>query len=310
VLVAPRGPAGTSMEGPDVTNSTRRVLLLGEALDHAVDLLSSTWTSSGQALRVQRILERFIVFAQATGGTSRADAITPSLAAAFVTARMPDGQPASEGLLHFRRSSLRLFYRSLRVSGFDVGDPTLDLRLPPRSQLATRPLSDDEVTLCRGHALWSLTDLRRASAWALAEATCRSVEVAAIRVRDIDLDGPRVWITGGRTTADRWGLLSDWGAARLAARVGQLKDPDARVVYGGSGPAATGQISASVALSDVLTRAGLGDEPDVRPASIAAWAGRRILDETGRIDEVARRLGMSSLDRTARFIGWDWRTDS
>ena len=85
---------------------------------------------------------------------------------------------------------------------------------------------------------------------------------------------------------------------------------NARVVYGGSGPAATGQVSASVALSDVLTRAGLGDEPDVRPGSVAAWAGRRILDETARIDEVARRLGMSSLDRTARFIAWDWHTDS
>jgi hypothetical protein len=50
-------------------------------------------------------------------------------------------------------------------------------------------------------------------------------------------------------------------------------------------------------------------EPDVRPASVAAWAGRRILAETGRIDEVARRLGMVSLDRTARFIAFDWQVD-
>jgi len=31
------------------------------------------------------------------------------------------------------------------------------------------------------------------------------------------------------------------------------------------------------------------------------------LDETGRIDEVARRLGMHSLDRAAQLIGFDWR---
>ena len=59
-----------------------------------------------------------------------------------------------------------------------VGDPTLDRALQPRSQLVTRPLADDEVVLCRGYALWSLIDSRRAAAWALAEATCRSVEVA------------------------------------------------------------------------------------------------------------------------------------
>ena len=40
--------------------------------------------------------------------------------------------------------------------------------------------------------------------------------------------------------------------------------------------------------------------------SIAAWAGRKVLEETARIDEVARRLGMASLDRAARFIEWDW----
>ena len=78
-------------------------------------------------------------------------------------------------------------------------------------------------------------------------------------------------------------------------------------MYGGSGDSATGQVSASVAIGDVLTRAGLTGERDVRPASVVGWAGRRILAETGRIDEVARRLGMASLDRTARFIAFDWQ---
>jgi hypothetical protein len=50
------------------------------------------------------------------------------------------------------------------------------------------------------------------------------------------------------------------------------------------------------------------EEPGVRPASVAGWAGQQILRETGRIDVVAQRLGMGSLDRTARFIDWDWVT--
>ena len=62
-----------------------------------------------------------------------------------------------------------------------------------------------------------------------------------------------------------------------------------------------------MAIADVLARAGLAAEPDVRPLSVVAWAGRQILDETGRIDDVARRLGMRSLDRAAQLIGFDWQ---
>ncbi len=78
-------------------------------------------------------------------------------------------------------------------------------------------------------------------------------------------------------------------------------------MYRGDGSAASRQASACMVIGEVLTRAGLAGEPDVRPLSVAAWAGRTIFDETGRIDEVARRLGMRSLDRAARLIGFDWQ---
>jgi hypothetical protein len=286
----------------------------GRSLDDAVLLacgvLEGSWCSSSQARRVGRIIERFAAFAAAAFGVGSVDLVTAEIAAAFVHSALPDGGDPSVSLLHLRRSALRLLFRSLRESGVMAGDPTLDLVLPPRSPLVTRPLADDEVLLCRGHALWSLSDLRRASAWALAEATCRSVEIAQIRISDLDLEGRRVWIHGGRTTGSRWGYLTEWGAVQLGRRIETLPaDPAIRVVYGGSGDTGTGQVSASVAIGDVLTRAGLAGEPDVRPASVAAWAGRRIFEETGQIDEVARRLGMFSLDRTARFIAFDWKLD-
>jgi integrase len=287
----------------------------GRSLDDAVLLacgvLEGSWCSSSQARRVGRIIERFAAFAAAAFGVDSVDLVTAEIAAAFVHSALPDGGDPSVSLLHLRRSALRLLFRSLRESGVMAGDPTLDLVLPPRSPLVTRPLADDEVLLCRGHALWSLSDLRRASAWALAEATCRSVEIAQIRISDLDLEGRRVWIHEGRTTAPRWGHLTEWGAGQLKRRIETMPaaDPATRVVYGGSGDEATGQVSSSVAIADVLTRAGLAAEPDVRPASIAAWAGCQVLAETGRIDEVARRLGMASLDRTARFVAFDWQVD-
>ena len=52
---------------------------------------------------------------------------------------------------------------------------------------------------------------------------------------------------------------------------------------------------------------GLAGEPDVRPMSVAAWAGSRVFRERGRIDAVAHALGMRSLDRAAALIGWDWQ---
>ena len=60
-------------------------------------------------------------------------------------------------------------------------------------------------------------------------------------------------------------------------------------------------------MSVTLARAGMGDEPGVKPASVPAWAGTKVFEATGRIEVVAERLGMRSLDRTAGFIGWDWR---
>ena len=81
---------------------------------------------------------------------------------------------------------------------------------------------------------------------------------------------------------------------------------DPHVAYTGGGSEESRQASSCIAVAETLQRAGIGREPDVRPGSVVAWAGVRIFSETGRIEEVARRLGMRSLDRAARFIGWDW----
>ena len=278
-------------------------------VDAAVDGLLAQWVSTAQAERVATILGSFIRFCERGHGLTNLTQVSPTIAAAFITAPNPDGSVPSTSLAHLRRSALRLLFRSARHLGQAAGDPTLDVALPPRAQVATRPLSDEEVSLCRAAAAWSLNDRRRAAAWALAEATCRSVEVGQITRADVDLEGRRVWIHGGQTTADRWGHLTEWGCVQLDRRLASIGDnADQPVVYEGDDGPSTGQISACIAVRDVLIRAGLGKEPGVRPASIAGWAGQQILRETGRIDEVARRLGMASLDRAARFLHWSWAT--
>jgi integrase/recombinase XerC len=260
--------------------------------------------------RTSTILDRFGRFAVEGCALVGLDQVTPAIARSFVAAPTSAGEPPSTSTMHWRRTALRILFRAARRHGLVDGDPTLDLVLPPRSSLGTRPLTDDEVTLCRSVAQWSLAGSRRAAVWALAEATCRSSELPNVTGDDVDLDSGRVWIGGGKATEPRYGQLSDWGLVQVRARIEELEAPSLPLVYSGRSPAGAGQVSGASALVDVLTRAGLHHEPDVRPGSVAAWAGRRVLEETGRIDCAARALGVRSLDRAATIVGWDWQADA
>jgi integrase/recombinase XerC len=213
---------------------------------------------------------------------------------------------------------LRALYRALRGLELASGDPTLDLELPPRGELAARPLTDDEVTLARISAQVlprSATAAVRATAWALGEATAVSSEITAVRIADLDsaTHRRRVRLPGTRRHDPRTGLLTEWGQQIVARRVEQLVTagvgPETLLAYGGAAPAGTAKAQASVcnALRDTMHAAGLAAEPDVRPASLRHWAGRRAYDAGAPIHEVALLLGHRSLDEAATDIALDWR---
>lgn len=271
----------------------------------AVELESSV-IPAPQVRQVLRRVEAFLRFAEVGFGVTDLGVVSPAVAQAFVTAPLEDGSAPKPWQCHARRVAVRLLYRVAREQGLDVGDPTLDLVLPARPSGSARPLTDVEVDWCRGHALWSLTETRRRAVWALAEATATTREIACVTVADIELDRARVWLHGGSTTEPRWAYLDHWGLTQVAARLENTPELDGGLVYRGSGGENSGQVAVSLAITQIFTRAGLATDPGVRPMSITAWAGRRILAETGRIDEVARRLGIRSLDRAARLIDFEW----
>jgi integrase len=278
-------------------------------IDELRPALADNSPSQSQWERTGTILDRFARFAlNGFGATSLAE-IQPEIARSFIDATTALGTAPSVSTRHWRRTALRLVFRSARHAGLVDGDPTLDVALPPRSSLGTRPLTDDEVALCRSAAQWSLAGSRRAATWALAEATCRSSELPNITADDIDLATGRVWISGGKATDHRQGRLTEWGLRQVKVRVDELDEPTRPLVYSGQSPSGAGQVAGASALVDVLTRAGLHHEPDVRPGSVAAWAGRRVLEDTRRIDLAAKALGVRSLDRAAGIVDWDWRTD-
>ena len=120
--------------------------------------------------RVEPTLQRAVDFFEHRGVGSLAET-QPDDASDFVRSRLESGLPASVSVLHNRRAALRLLFRVARRLGLADTDPTLDLRLPPKSLAAARPLDDDEIELCRDVAQWASG--RVAVAWALAEATAR-----------------------------------------------------------------------------------------------------------------------------------------
>jgi integrase/recombinase XerC len=164
------------------------------------------------------------------------------------------------------------------------------------------------MVLCRSTSLRTLEETRLPAAWALAECDVRTSELGAVAVGDLHLEDGRGRIGTTSRTRSRWVTPSQWGVTQLERRIRSLgKSPDQPLVYAGRfGSDYHRQAASCVAVSTVLRLAGPAGEPDVRPLSVVGWAGRQVLEDTGRIEKVARALGVRSLDRTARLIAWDW----
>jgi len=277
------------------------------ALELLADDLSTRWVSGPQSERVVRQAYRFASFCQRGFGVDDLDLVTPSIASAYLSAPPAEGGPASSSLQRSRRHAVRALYRVGRSAGLTTIDPTADLRLPSLSSLRARPLTDDEIVDCRGASQWSLGSTRRSTTLALAEATCRSGEIPNVLVGDVDLERGGVEIRGGGRCAPRRGQLTPWGILQVEARLAVAgDDPMKPLVYDGGEARLGGLVSASSTITQVLQRAGVAGEPDVRPSSVVAWAGDKVLHRTGRIEDVAQALGVRSLDSAASFIGWQW----
>jgi len=271
----------------------------------AAQLVAEDDLSPQTLARLEVLMSQFARFAERAFGVTALDAVRPTMVADYLAAPTTAGEPPGVSLQHFRRLAVRVLFRTCRSLDIVAGDPSLDAELPTRGRGTFRPLEDDEVSACRAAVTGSRL-ARSAAAWALCEATARTGELPKVTRRNVDAGSGRIWIAGTPRTLPRWGELTEWGSAQVARHLAQIDADPATPLICGSPDAALAQSSAVGIISRTLRYAGLGDAPGVRPSSVAAWAGRAVFDETGRIDLAAQRLGMRSLDRTAVFIGWDW----
>jgi integrase/recombinase XerC len=199
-------------------------------------------------------------------------------------------------------------FHVLRAIGAASQDPTVDMGLPPRTSLDSRPLDDDEVDECRWASRSDFTSWRYPAVWALAEAGATMTELPHVLVSDVDLEKGVVLLRGSPRTLQRVVPLTDWGAAQLERLVATAAfAPGVPIVYGGEG--ATGRRSTLAStVRRIYTQAGLDRETDVTTESVRAWLGRSMREQGAPIEHVARRLGMRSVDRTFLLVGEHWQS--
>lgn len=295
-----RGGGFASADPREVSPDDAVALALAEivASSALTELTLATVTGLWRAL---------VARAQKSGARSIAE-VDGEFVLEFVRARCRNGSRPSAATMHLRRWSVRLLFQVVRRVGVGVVDPTVDLVLPSRPVTGVRPLSDEEVALCRVLAAHPSEATLKPAAWGLAETTATTAEIPAVRRADVETDTGVVRLPGSRLVLPRQADLTEWATIQIDRRLHEIESEDASLVaYEGGGTRP--QAAAAMVIGKVLRRAGVGGEPGIRPASIRAWAGVRFLRETGSIEEVARRLGLRSLDSAARLIGLDWRGD-
>jgi len=295
---------------PSGENNLRRAgaLPFADAISAAVDELVGGNDLAGSSVGVYREnWSKFATFAAAKG-YSTAPSIESTVVRAWLAARDGAGVLPAVATQRLRRTSVRKLFHFLRAIGEVSQDPTLDIELPPRTSLASRPLDDDEVDECRCASRSDFTSWRYPAVWALAEAGATMTELPRILVSDVDLEKGLVLLRGSPRTLQRIVPLTDWGAAQLERLlVTAVFAPDGPIVYGGEG--ATGRRSTLAGMvRRIYTQAGLDRESDVTTESVRAWLGRAMREQDEPIEGVARRLGMRSVDRTFVLIGEDWQS--
>jgi site-specific recombinase XerD len=278
------------------------------------ELAITRWVSDLRLPNYQWDFEAFAAYVALHHGLQHLCDVTPAQAEAFVAFPhvAPGGiRPAAPTTQNQRRSTVRLLYRVARRLRLAEFDPTVDLKLPPRTGRATRPLTEEEIELGRSFALSTVRETQGPAAWALAEATATTIECGCILISDIDLARNRAWIHGTARRVPRWVDLTEWGAKQLERRLQAFSRQgiqDGRVLARDASTTLSAANSAQFVITRALARSGLGEDATVRPASVSAWRGaHEFFEHHATLDQVAKLLGVRTLDSAASMIGYEWR---
>lgn len=237
--------------------------------------------------------------------------VTVDLVLQWLEAPKPNASaPPAMSTRRVRLSALRMLYECGWSMGLLPTDPTRHIRLPGRSGTSARALTDEEIESCRAWAHDPTGQSHRGVVWALAEVGGSPSDIAGVCVEDLDLDGGAVCFRRSTRNYERTLPFSPWGIEEVRRYLSHREGPTTGLlVQFPSTSLETRASDAGMAMIAVLANAGISGT-DVKPRSIVAWAARRVFLSCHRIDVVARRFGMRSLDAAAQLVGLDWRSEA
>lgn len=246
----------------------------------------------------------------ATAGAKRWSDVTPEMTRGWCAAaarRRDRWTTPAASTVRNRQWALAVVCDALEAAGADI-DPALRPGREPRppAPRRSRPLTPAERELVRAYADRGMVGSRRSAMVALAEAGASPVEIALVRVRDVDLAAGTVRLGADRP---RVNPLTGWGseAIRRVLVVSGI-DPAAhtRLCVTDSVSPRQGAQSVATRLCDVIRDAGLAGTEGVTGGSIRLTTAAEVLAQDG-IEAAARFLAARSLDAAAAALGHDWK---
>ncbi|WP_234350272.1 tyrosine-type recombinase/integrase [Streptomyces sp. WM4235] len=316
---------GRTHRPPAKQTPTKRTARAAVTLRSAVVQVSRAWShevdtglmSPQTAKLYTRAAEELLVFGKAHGITL-IDEVTADLVTAFDRAPGHDRHgniivTPEDGTRRQRRSGIASFYTYARALGLTQCVPLVDAERIHRSpRKAGAGLSIEEIELLKFHSERGMPATRNAAVLALLLTGLHSAEIAASGTTDLNLDAGEITTRGATYTEARTCPLSDWARYVLGLRLTHLagKPPEQRLLVANPRSAAhVAQASVGSAFGEIVRRCGLSTTTrKVEPRDVTRFLARQILRESGSLSEVARRLGLSSLDSAAGLAGLQWKT--
>lgn len=277
-----------------------------------------------------RVLNTFSKYMPARGAETL-NAVTHDLVWEWIQSpRSGTSTPVTVNMVALRREVAKAFYLACYSLGITDDNPAAVFPRVRRPERFVHPLTDAQVARLKVAANYEVTlqkgftrsyepgSLKSPTALALVLLGAQPGEVGYIRCADVDLLTGLVWASGGgERYRPRWLPIDDtWVFDVLLTRVAWLatKFPDdyldRTIAYesrpGSADNFARRAASTSGTLDKILVKASLKDVEGVRVASISEWLANKVFRDTRRVEAVAARLGLSSLDTAAHLVSYEW----
>lgn len=298
-------------------------LPFGEALD----LVAADWERQRANATVGDITVRYVIELRgmevtlARLGKALVRDVTPNTVLMWMKMPGVGGRPVLRGNMSVRRSAARAFFQTAFCLGLADANPAKVVELPGESVRHVQPFTDIEMVQLQRVARTRLDDTRSPAALALVMSGAGTGEIPFVTLADVDLPNRRVWVHGGGyRLRERWiPLEDDWCVDAIARHMHAVRsDPaqeqaaDPWLIYKPHPTNPTPdrqQASGGPIITHLLKSAGVYQPGVVRAESVREWLAVGVYAQTGQLEQVAVRLGMSSLDAVAHIVGLDWNED-